>query len=151
MEKIKELYVKYKEIINYLIFGVLTTVVNILSYAIFAKIFHIDEVVSNVIAQIISILFAYVTNKIYVFESKTTNIKDILRELISFFGCRIFTAVLDTALFAFMVKKIGINDLIAKCVTQVIVIVLNYLFSKILIFRKKDKGEKNGGKNNEKD
>ncbi len=141
MEKFKELYLKYKEIINYLIFGVLTTVVNIVTYAIFARLFHVDEVVSNIIAQIISILFAYVTNKIYVFESKTTNIKDILRELVSFFGCRIFTAVLDTLLFALMVKVMGINDLIAKCVTQVIVIVLNYVFSKILIFRKKDDGK----------
>lgn len=146
MEKIKELYLKYKEIINYLIFGVLTTVVNIVTYAIFARLFHIDEVISNIIAQILSILFAYVTNKIYVFESKTTNIKEILQELISFFGCRIFTAVLDTAVFTLMVKKIGINDLIAKCITQVIVIVLNYVFSKILIFRKKDKEQKEKNK-----
>ena len=141
MEKIKELYTKYKEIINYLIFGVLTTVVNIVTYAIFARLFHVDEVIRNIIAQIISILFAYVTNKIYVFESKSTKLKDILREMISFFGCRIFTAVLDTLLFALMVKVMGINDLIAKCVTQVIVIVLNYVFSKILIFRKKDDGK----------
>lgn len=139
MEKIKELYTKYKEIINYLIFGVLTTVVNIVTYAIFARLFHVDEVVSNIIAQIISILFAYVTNKIYVFESKSTKLKDILKEMVSFFGCRIFTAVLDTLLFSFMIKILLINDLIAKCITQVIVIVLNYVFSKLIIFRKKDK------------
>ena len=139
MEKIKELYLKYKEIINYLIFGALTTVVNIVTYAIFARIFHVDEVVSNIIAQIISILFAYVTNKIYVFESKSTKLKDILREMISFFGCRIFTAVLDTLLFSFMIKILFMNDLIAKCITQVVVIVLNYVFSKLIIFRKKDK------------
>lgn len=138
MEKIKELYLKYKEIINYLIFGVLTTVVNIVTYAIFARLFHVDEVVSNIIAQIISILFAYVTNKIYVFESKSTKIKDILREMVSFFGCRIFTAVLDTLLFSFMIKILFMNDLIAKCITQVVVIVLNYVFSKLIIFRKKD-------------
>lgn len=139
MEKIKELYLKYKEIINYLIFGALTTVVNIVTYAIFARLFHVDEVVSNIIAQIISILFAYVTNKIYVFESKSTKLKDILREMISFFGCRIFTAVLDTLLFSFMIKILFMNDLIAKCITQVVVIVLNYVFSKLIIFRKKDK------------
>lgn len=139
MEKIKELYTKYKEIINYLIFGALTTVVNIVTYAIFARLFHVDEVVSNIIAQIISILFAYVTNKIYVFESKSTKLKDILREMISFFGCRIFTAVLDTLLFSFMIKILFMNDLIAKCITQVVVIVLNYVFSKLIIFRKKDK------------
>lgn len=139
MEKIKEVYLKYKEIINYLIFGVLTTAVNIVTYAIFARLFHVDEVVSNIIAQIISILFAYVTNKIYVFESKSTKLKDILREMISFFGCRIFTAVLDTLLFSFMIKILFMNDLIAKCITQVVVIVLNYVFSKLIIFRKKDK------------
>lgn len=109
------------------------------TYAIFARVFHIDEVISNIIAQIISILFAYVTNKIYVFESKSTKLNDILREMVSFFGCRIFTAVLDTLLFSFMIKILFMNDLIAKCITQVVVIVLNYVFSKLIIFRKKDK------------
>ena len=97
MEKIKELYNKYKEILMYLIFGVLTTVVNIVSYFLLARILHIDTVVSTVIALILSILFAYITNKIFVFESKTNRAKELLKEIISFFGCRALTGILDVA------------------------------------------------------
>ena len=90
MEKIKELIKKNKEIISYLIFGVATTVVSIISYFIFAKIFNINPIISNVLSWLISVLFAYVTNRKYVFESKKTDKKEIIKEIISFFGCRLF-------------------------------------------------------------
>ena len=142
MEKFKELYLKYKEIINYLIFGVLTTVVNIVTYAIFARLFHIDEVISNIIAQIISILFAYVTNKLFVFESKKNTKKEVIKEMVSFFLARIVSGALcDVGTFALMVKVFNINDLIAKIVTQVMVVIVNYVFSKLIIFKKDKKQE----------
>lgn len=136
--KVVNLYKKYKEIINYLIFGVLTTIVNFIAYFIFANLFSVDEVVSNVIAWFLAVLFAYFTNKIFVFESKTSNIKEILKEIISFFLCRVLSGVFDTGSFAFMIKVMKINDYIAKIITQVFVVVMNYVFSKILIFRKKN-------------
>ena len=80
MEKIKELYNKYKEILMYLIFGGLTTLVNIIGYFLLARVCKIDTVVSTVLALIISILFAYVTNKIFVFESKTNTKKELLKK-----------------------------------------------------------------------
>ncbi len=136
MEKIKELYNKYKEILMYLIFGVLTTVVNIVSYFLLARILHIDTVVSTVIALILSILFAYITNKIFVFESKTNTAKELLKEIISFFGCRAFTGVLDVAFMYITVDVFNLNDMIMKIISNIVVIVVNYIFSKLIIFKK---------------
>lgn len=135
--KIKELYNKYKEIINYLIFGVLTTAVNFIVYLVCAKLFHIDEVVSNVIAWFLSVLFAYVTNKIYVFESKSVEKNVLMKEIVSFFGCRLFSGIMDIILFSICVKAIHMNDMIAKIIISVLVVILNYIFSKLIIFKKK--------------
>lgn len=132
------MYKKNKEIINYLIFGVLTTVVSFVVYFIFAKVFKIDEVISNVISWFFSVLFAFITNKLYVFESKETGKKTLLKEIISFYLARLFTGVVcDLGVFALMVKTFKINDVLSKLVTQVIVIILNYVLSKLIVFRKK--------------
>ena len=132
------IYKKNKEIINYLIFGVLTTVVSFVVYFIFAKVFKIDEVISNVISWFFSVLFAFITNKLYVFESKETGKKTLLKEIISFYLARLFTGVAcDLGVFAVMVKTFKINDVLSKLVTQVIVIILNYVLSKLIVFRKK--------------
>lgn len=130
------IYKKNKEIINYLIFGVLTTVVSFVVYFIFAKVFKIDEVISNVISWFFSVLFAFITNKLYVFESKETGKKTLLKEIISFYLARLFTGVVcDLGVFALMVKIFKINDVLSKLVTQVIVIVLNYVLSKLFVFK----------------
>ena len=136
MERIKELYNKYKEILMYLIFGVLTTVVNIVSYFLLARILHIDTVVSTVIALILSILFAYITNKLFVFESKTNTAKELLKEIISFFGCRAFTGILDVAFMYITVEVFNLNDMIMKIISNIVVIIVNYIFSKLIIFKK---------------
>ena len=142
MSKIKDLYFKYKEIINYLFFGGCTFIVNFVSYFIFADLLKIDEVVSNMIAWVISVLFAYITNKLFVFESKTETLKTTLKEMASFFLARIVSGILcDVGTFALMIRVLNINDIIAKIVTQIMVIIMNYLFSKLIVFRK------NKGKN----
>ena len=136
----RELFLKYyeksKEIIKYLIFGVLTTVVNYISYVMCAKLFKIDVVISTGVAWLLSVLFAYVTNKIYVFESKINRKSEILREILSFFGLRALSGVWDVAIMYVSVNLMGLNDLIMKLVSNVIIIVLNYVFSKIFIFKK---------------
>ena len=135
---IKGLYLEYKEIINYLIFGVLSTVVNFASYFIFAKLFHIDEVVSSGLSWFCAVLFAYITNKIFVFESKTKTVKEFIKEMMSFFACRVLSGILcDVGTFALMVKVLNINDVIAKIVTQIMVVILNYVLSKLVIIKKK--------------
>ena len=134
----KTQYLKYKEIINYLIFGVLTTLVNFVVYIIFARLLHTNETLSNAIAWIISVLFAYITNKIYVFDSKEKEFKKIIKEIIAFFGCRAFSGVVDIGSFYLLVDKLGVNDIIAKILIAVFVVILNYIFSKLLIFKKSD-------------
>ncbi|MCI8470824.1 MAG: GtrA family protein [Clostridia bacterium] len=134
----KELYEKYKEVIHYLIFGGLSTVVNFVSYFLFARIIGIEEIISSGLSWFCSVLFAYITNKLFVFESKTDTKKAFFKEMISFFLARIVSGILcDVGTFALMVKVFHINDIIAKIVTQVMVIVVNYVFSKLFIFKKK--------------
>lgn len=137
LDLIKKQYEKYKEIINYLIFGVLTTVINFVVYIIFSKWLHINETVSNAIAWIVSVAFAYITNKIYVFNSHEKQIKQLIKEIISFVGCRLLSGVFDIVAFYVFVNIIHVNDLISKAIISVLVVILNYVFSKLLIFRKK--------------
>lgn len=138
MKKIKELYLKYKEIINYLVFGGLTTVVNFVTYYITARIIGIEEVTSSSISWFCSVLFAYITNKLFVFESKSNSKKEFFKEMISFFLARIASGILcDVGTFALMVKVFNVNDIIAKIVTQIMVVIVNYVFSKLIIFKKK--------------
>ena len=133
----KTMYLQHEEKIKYLIFGGFTTVVNFIVYFIVNNIFKIEELTSNVIAWIISVLFAYVTNKIIVFKSTTTDKKKIFKEIIGFFSARVFTLVLcDILLFVLMVNVMNINSYIVKLILQVVVIILNYIFSKIFIFKK---------------
>lgn len=138
MEKIKGLYKQYKEIINYLVFGGLATVVNFISYFIAARVLNIDEVISSGISWFCAVLFAYITNKIWVFDSKTETKTAFLKEMISFFIARIVSGILcDVGTFALMVRVWKINDIVAKITTQIMVVIVNYIFSKLIIFKKK--------------
>lgn len=132
----KELLNKYKEIIMYLIFGVLTTLVNIGVYFICAKVFFINYQVSNVIAWVLSVTFAFITNKLYVFDSKDKDLNKTLKEAISFYGFRLFSLGFDILIMFVMVSVLNINDLISKIVSNVVVVIINYIFSKLIIFKK---------------
>lgn len=137
IKALKELYIKYKEVINYLVFGGLSTIVNFVSYYIFAKIIGIEEVTSSGLSWVCAVLFAYITNKIFVFESKTENKTETIKEMIKFFLARILSGILcDVGTFALMVKVFNINDIISKFVTQVMVVIVNYVFSKLIVFKK---------------
>lgn len=138
METIKILWNKYKEIINYLIFGVLTTIVNYISYIILTKVCNIDYLVSTVIAQVIAIIFAYITNKIFVFQSKNLSKKEFLKEMFSFFGFRILSLFLDMGFMYIFVDMLHLNDVIMKLVSNVLIVIANYIFSKLFIFKKKE-------------
>ena len=135
VRKVMKLYYKYKEIINYLIVGGLTTLVSIGSYAVFRVFIH-NYVVCTVLSWITAVLFAYITNRIFVFESKN---KKILIEFIKFIGCRLLTLGSELITMWILVDLLNINDMISKIVVQFIVVVLNYVFSKILVFRKPKK------------
>ena len=139
MQKIKDLLLKYKEVISYLFFGVLTTAVDFVSYYILTRVFRLDEGVSNVLAQFFAILFAYVTNKLFVFEDKTNDFKSLIIQFGKFFSLRLVTLVLNSVMFIIMIDKLGINDIVTKVIVSVIVIILNYVFSKLIVFKGKEK------------
>lgn len=137
---IKGLYFGYKEIINYLIFGGLATIVNFVSYCIFARAIGIDEVISSGLSWLCAVIFAYITNKLFVFDSKTETKKELAKECVSFFLARILSGILcDVGTFALMVRVFNINDIFSKIVTQVMVVIVNYVFSKFFIFKNKNK------------
>ena len=132
------LYYKYKEIFDYLFFGGLVTIVNFISYYIPANIIGVDKIVSNLIAFIISVIFAYVVNKEYVFETKWEGIQNVFKEFSSFVISRIGTGLLcDILIFAFMINILNINDVISKIFTQILVVILNYIVGKWFVFKQK--------------
>ena len=136
MSNIKELIKKYKFIILYGIFGVLTTVINIGVYGVLYSGLGVSNVISNVIAWVISVLFAFITNKLWVFESKSFNFKLFVKELGSFTVCRVATGVLDLGIMFVGVDLLKGPAIILKILSNVIVIILNYILSKLLVFKK---------------
>lgn len=133
-----ELVKKYKDLIPYFVFGLLTTLVNIISYWVFAHPFHLPVMVSTIVAWVLSVFFAYVTNRKWVFHSDATGARDITREIASFFACRITTGIIDWGMMFGFVEIIGLNDLVIKIIANIVVVVLNYVASKFLIFKQKN-------------
>lgn len=136
---IKELCIKYKELIMYGIMGVLSTIVNIVSFTIFEKIFGIPALVSNIIAWIITVIFAYITNKLYVFESKSFKKDILMKEIISFTSARIFSLLLEEAILYIFIDIMNMNSIIVKVFSNIVVIIVNYILSKLVIFKKDKK------------
>lgn len=124
-----------KELISYLIFGVLTTVVNIVVYYVFNTWLQVNYLVSNAIAWIASVLFAYITNRKYVFESENTS---MINELVKFIGARLSTGIMDMILMWLLVDVLSMNSMFSKIVVNVLVIVLNYVLSKVFVFKKEE-------------
>lgn len=142
MNNIINLYKKYQEIINYLIVGVLTTVVSIVTYFLFSLILDIENnilfILANVLSWICAVVFAYITNKKFVFNTTTSNKKEEIKVFSMFVSSRITTLLIELVFMFITVKVILINDKIAKVIAQFIVIVLNYILSKLFVFKKKN-------------
>ncbi len=137
VDTVKKLLIKYREVILYLIFGVLTTAVNMIIFFLLLNVLNIHYIISNVIAWIAAVLFAYVTNKSIVFQAKTENKKDKIREFISFIACRVFSLLIETVMLWLMVDIIDFNSNISKIITSIVVVIINYIGSKFFIFIKK--------------
>lgn len=125
-----------KETISYVIFGILTTIVNLISYYFFSSIININYLISNTISWIISVVFAYITNKFYVFDSKDKRKDVMVKEFIKFVNCRLTSGVIEILLLFLLVDMMKVNDIISKLAIGVIVVVLNFIFSKIFVFQK---------------
>ena len=157
MKMIKTLFIKYKELVTYIIFGILTTLVNFFAFWLFTKIFGEDlYLLNNAIAWVAGVVFAYVTNKLFVFDSKSWNLKLIAKEITGFLGARIFSFLVEEGGMFLFITVLGLGEkslellgititgqFIVKILLAVIVVVLNYIFSKFFIFKKQELGNRN--------
>lgn len=137
-EKIWNLYTKYKMQINYIAFGGVTTVVNVVVYYVLYTNLNVPNIPSTIVAWLASVIVAYVTNKIWVFESKSFKLSLLAREMTSFFGCRLLTCVFDVGIMWIGVDVLMINSTLVKIISNVVVVVLNYILSKLIIFKNTD-------------
>lgn len=138
-EMVKSLFIKYRHLIMYATFGVLTTSVNFLIYYMCYNIIGVSNVISTVVAWIFSVAFAFVTNKLWVFGSKSFDKKTFTHEISAFFGARFATGILDVVVMYAVVDVLCWNPAVWKLINNIIVIVLNYVASKLVIFRRVSK------------
>ena len=134
-------YKKHKAVLLYLFFGGLTTMINWGAYALCYNVLGVSNVPSVIIAWILGVAFAFVTNKIWVFESRSFDTKTVLRELWTFVAARLATGLLDLGIMYLAVDVLGGNGNVWKLISNVVVIILNYVFSKLIVFRKRDGGD----------
>lgn len=145
LKKLVDWYLSHQEGMRYLVFGALSTVINIVVFAIFSNILknssHITSelvtTISNIIAWIFAVLFAYITNKLSVFNSKTNSYKDLIKEILYFFGARVFTLIIETIFLNIFINQLHFNEILMKVFSNIIVIIINFILSKILIFKNK--------------
>ena len=137
IRKVKELVEKYWDIVSYLFFGVCTTIVNYLIYIPCYNLWGLSASVSNMIAWVVAVAFAYLTNKPFVFKSNDWSAATVVPDLTKFIGCRIGSGAAETLILFLAVDLLGWNGNVWKLLTQIMVVVLNYIGSKLLVFRKK--------------
>ena len=125
----------HRELMAYGVFGVLTTVLNYVVYFVCLVTFDLDYITSNLIAWILAILFAFVTNKLYVFQSLTWDFSVACKECCAFFSARVFSVVVETALLWLFIEQFACDEKIIKIFTNIVVVVLNYVLSKKVIFK----------------
>lgn len=124
-----------KEMVNYLVFGVLTTAVNIVCFWILDKWFGMDYKIATTIAWVLSVVFAFVTNKLYVFNSQHSEVSAVLREFISFIFFRLLSYLLDLATMIILIEILKADSMVAKIIANIFVVIFNYFASKYFIFK----------------
>ena len=137
IQKIRSLVIQYWEVLSYLIFGVLTTVVNYLVYLPAYNLLGLSAALSNAIAWVVAVAFAYLTNKPFVFKSNDWSAKTVIPEVTKFVGCRVASGAAETLILLVTVDILNWNGNLWKLVTSVLVVVLNYIASKLVVFKKK--------------
>ncbi|MBE6070345.1 MAG: GtrA family protein [Clostridium butyricum] len=123
-----------REVILYIIFGILTTIVDAVVFYISNKVFSIDYIISTIIAWIFAVLFAYITNKIFVFKSYNIYFKEVLKEMVLFFLARVVSLIFTIIWMFVTVEILHIDEFISKLLANIFVVIMNYIFSKIFIF-----------------
>ncbi len=137
MDFLRSLLKKYRDVLSYLVFGVLTTAVNYGVYLPCYNLLGLSAAVSNGVAWVFAVAFAYLTNKPFVFQSHDWSMQTVLPELTKFIGCRIGSGAAETGILLVTVDILGWNGNAWKLLTSVLVVVLNYVGSKLLVFSRK--------------
>ena len=139
----KEFYYKYREVVAYLIFGVIVTLANWITYALLVTLTPLGVTLSNLIAWIVAVVTAFVTNKLYVFEKTSNDIKTVTKEALEFLTARVLTGIFEVLAPAWLISLglhhtlFDIEGFFAKLIVSIIVVILNYVLSKLVVFRKK--------------
>lgn len=137
MKQIIELMKKYKSFVAYAVFGVFTTIVNIVTYNVCYVNLEFSNTISNIIAWVLAVTFAYLTNKVWVFDSKSWKWEVLRREVPAFISCRLATGVMDLVIMFVAVDLLGWHAMLMKLLSNILVIISNYVFSKLVIFKKR--------------
>jgi len=130
------IYKKYKEVLLYLFFGGCAFIISIGSYAIVNVKFGVNELIANIISWILAVVFAFFTNRIWVFQSATDSAKAFGIQFASFVGGRILTLIIEEAMIFVFITVLGFNSILIKVLAQVVVIILNYIISKFMVFKR---------------
>lgn len=138
LRALNPLYRKYKEVLLYLFFGGLTMIVSVASYWFFSEPMKLHVQIANVLSWVLAVLFAYITNRIWVFDQKTHGGKELLAQMFRFFSGRVATLLVENAILFIFVQKLHGSNMVVKIVAQVVVVVSNYFISKFMVFRNKD-------------
>ena len=128
-------YKKHREILLYLFFGGLTFIISVTTYVFFDVTCELNELLANIFSWIIAVLFAYITNRNYVFKVLETDIKMVLRQMWDFFGARILTLILEEFIIYIFITCMNYNTIMIKVIAQIIVILTNYILSKWYVFK----------------
>lgn len=142
MQKLKDLIIKYKSIILYIIFGAATTFIDFAIYFSLTRLLGVNEQIAQWIAWFFAVVFAFFTNRKWVFEAGSKTTKNFIWQVLSFFGSRLFSGFINWLMILIFVTIMGISDIIIKCVAAVFIVILNYVLSKLIVFRKKEQVSK---------
>lgn len=135
-------YKRQKEVLMYLFFGGIAFFLNIVLFVVLEDLYGLNELINNIICWIVCVLFQFITNRIWVFHGRVESVPAFLKQLISFFGGRVFTLVVEEFILAVCITWCGFHAVLVKLAAQVVVIVLNYIISKQVVF--KEKGREDG-------
>ena len=136
MNKLVNIYNRYREQILYLVFGGVTTLISIITYAVFTELADINILIANILSWIISVAVAYATNKSVVFRSDKKGAAQVLTEALSFYAGRLLTLLIEEAILFVFIDLVKLPNMPVKIIAQIIIIVLNYIISKVFIFKK---------------
>ena len=129
-------YQKHREVLLYLFFGFVTTVISVSVYWLGADVLGVDPLIANVFSWILAVLVAFLSNRTYVFHAETENREVFLKQILSFYGGRVFTLLVEELILFVGIKLLAFPNLPVKIVAQVVIVILNYVISKLFVFKK---------------